>query len=126
MWYASEAARVFRLAMPLAGGNEGLFVLPLDAQCRAVSEPILVSLGEARTATWRAADVLGEVLRAGGEGFILAHNHPSGNLAPSEADLAATREVADLARRLGIRFFDHLIVNAAGEFASLGDSAGCV
>ena len=42
---AEEAARILGMAMPLAGENEGFFVLPLDAECHVLSEPILVALG---------------------------------------------------------------------------------
>ncbi|MGQ0589506.1 MAG: JAB domain-containing protein [Sphingosinicella sp.] len=50
-------------------------------------------------------------------GLVIAHNHPSGDLTPSEADIQATRRLAATAEALGIRLHDHLIF-AAGECAS--------
>ena len=67
-----------------------------------------------------------EVLKAGAEEIIVAHNHPSGNLTPSKADIAATGELNDLARRLGIVFLDHLLIGADknDEFLSLAEFTG--
>ena len=64
-------------------------------------------------------DIIEEALRLRSAGLILAHNHPSGDPHPSEADLAATRELAATASSLGIRLHDHLIVGADGDCRSL-------
>jgi DNA repair protein RadC len=51
---------------------------------------------------------------------ILVHNHPSGDCAPSENDLAFTRAARDACALFGIRLFDHIIVGKnAGESCSL-------
>ena len=52
-------------------------------------------------------------MKYGAEKIVVAHNHPSGDLMPSKADVAATCELKDLASRLGIEFLDHLIVAPA-------------
>jgi len=49
-------------------------------------------------------------LKVGAEEIIVAHNHPSGNLTPSREDIAATRELKELAVRLGVEFLDHIII----------------
>lgn len=54
----------------------------------------------------------------GATGFILVHNHPSGNSAPSNADIRASNQIKDLASQLGLVFLDHIIVGA-GNFSSL-------
>lgn len=46
-------------------------------------------------------------------GIILCHNHPSGNLTPSEADISLTRKLTDAGRLLDIQVLDHIII--AGE-----------
>ena len=115
-----EALRLFSLAAPLAGKSEGFFVLPLDADRRVLAAPILVSLGTEATAVIQAKDIFTEALKAGAEKIIVAHNHPSGDLTPSKADVAATRELKDLASRLGIEFLDHLIVGPANPASDAG------
>ena len=47
-------------------------------------------------------------------GIILAHNHPSGNLKPSNADIALTRKLRAASGLLDIVLHDHLIVSAEG------------
>ena len=54
--------------------------------------------------------------------IIVAHNHPSGNLEPSDADLEATRRLMQASRTLGIPMLDHLIVSRAG-YVSLREQA---
>ena len=55
-----------------------------------------------------------EVLRAAimhsAFGFILVHNHPSGNPSPSTSDVQMTRKIRDAATQLQINFFDHVII----------------
>lgn len=46
--------------------------------------------------------------------LILAHNHPSGNLEPSKADIELTRKMAEAGRLLDIDVVDHLIVSTCG------------
>ena len=43
-------------------------------------------------------------------GLLLAHNHPSGDVRPSELDIDATRRIAAHGRLLGVELIDHLIV----------------
>ena len=57
------------------------------------------------------------MLQTGGTGAVMAHNHPSGAPWPSEADLIATREAANLLRLLGIGLIDHLIFVGDGHFS---------
>ncbi|MDN7024804.1 JAB domain-containing protein [Methanoculleus sp. FWC-SCC1] len=45
---------------------------------------------------------------------VLVHNHPSGNLEPSQQDIAITRQLSEAGSILGIRVLDHLIVSRKG------------
>ena len=46
----------------------------------------------------------------GASSFILVHNHPSGNLEPSDDDLLLTEKVAKIADLMGVKLLDHLII----------------
>lgn len=59
-------------------------------------------------------EVIKRALELGATGIILVHNHPSGETSPSAADVRITREIADVARSLGITLHDHLIVGKSG------------
>lgn len=48
---------------------------------------------------------------------ILAHNHPSGNLKPSQADIKITGEVEAALKLLGSELIEHLIVTADGYYS---------
>ena len=54
--------------------------------------------------------------------LILLHNHPSGDPAPSPADIDMTRQIVDALRPLRISVHDHLVVGSAGvaSFKALG------
>ena len=51
---------------------------------------------------------------------ILVHNHPSGDPTPSQADIAMTREIAAVAKPLGIAVHDHIIVGKDGHASLKG------
>lgn len=59
----------------------------------------------------------------GAAAIIVAHNHPSGDPAPSAEDLAVTMRLRDAGELLGIPVMDHIIVGD-DEFVSLRDRGG--
>lgn len=61
-------------------------------------------------------ELFARVLALRPHGFILAHNHPSGDLTPSLPDQEITDRVAQLARPFGIRMLGHWIVASRGEY----------
>jgi DNA repair protein RadC len=56
-------------------------------------------------------EVVKRALDLGASAIILAHNHPSGDPTPSDADIATTRAIVDAATPLGIAVHDHIIVS---------------
>lgn len=56
-------------------------------------------------------EVVKRALDLGASAVILAHNHPSGDPTPSDADIATTRAIVDAATPLGIVVHDHIIVS---------------
>lgn len=56
-------------------------------------------------------------LLANASSIILAHNHPSGNLRPSQADELMTAKIKQAARFLDIELMDHVIVTAEGFYS---------
>jgi DNA repair protein RadC len=55
-------------------------------------------------------------------GIILAHNHPSGNLSPSEADLKITKKIKEAAQFLDLTVLDHLIISDQGYLSMADDN----
>ncbi len=60
-------------------------------------------------------EVIKRSLELSATALILVHNHPSGDPSPSSADVRMTREIADVARPLGITLHDHIIIGKAGH-----------
>ena len=110
----ADAAAMFRAALPKEQKEERVFVLPLDGNGKALAKPILVSVGHKDgTATIDAGAIFREALKAGAEEIIVAHNHPSDDLTPSKADIAATTKLREAADLMGVPLIDHLILGTS-------------
>ena len=59
-------------------------------------------------------DIFREAVKNNADFIVLAHNHPSGNVTPSEQDFDTTREVVSLGAAMGIMVVDHLIIGNEG------------
>ena len=64
--------------------------------------------------------IFATALKGNASSIILAHNHPSGNLKPSEADRQLTNKLAQAGKLLDISVLDHLIITAE-EYFSFAD-----
>lgn len=65
-------------------------------------------------------EVVKRALELSASALILVHNHPSGDPTPSSADIKMTREIADVAKPLGIVVHDHIIVGREGHASFKG------
>ena len=81
-----------------------------------------VSIGSVNATTMLPREVFKSALLANAVGIILCHNHPSGELTPSDEDVKFTKLIVDAGELLGIKVLDHLIISNKG-FHSLRD--GC-
>ena len=98
---------------PLLRGreNEAFVAVALDSRSRVIEAAILTT-GVQDHALIDTRQVLRWVLtrKKPAAAFVIAHNHPSGDLVPSQPDLLATRRLRDAAEVIGIRLVDHLII----------------
>ncbi len=104
----SELLDFVRMAM---GGkkDEEFCVIYLDAQNQII-EFETVQQGIANQAVVYPRQVLEKALRKKASALILAHNHPSGHVRPSDADIRLTRTIQETARALDILIHDHIII----------------
>jgi len=65
--------------------------------------------------------IFAAAIKANACGIILAHNHPSGNLQPSQADIDLTKKVKEGGKLLEIQVVDHLIVTKEGYYSFAND-----
>ena len=65
--------------------------------------------------------VMQYALKANASGVIMAHNHPSDNLMPSDADKKITEELKRALSHMGLSLLDHLIITSDEEYKSIMD-----
>ncbi len=106
-----SAADVARTVSPELAGlrRERVLALVCDGANR-VRRTVVITDGAIDRSLFPVRDILNAVLRHDGRAFAVAHNHPSGDPTPSEADRRATVELVIAARTVGLRFFDHVII----------------
>ena len=61
--------------------------------------------------------IFGCALKAAASGIILAHNHPSGALQPSQADLDLTKKLKEGGKLLDIQILDHIIITSESYYS---------
>ena len=67
-------------------------------------------------------EVVKRALELNATAIIMVHNHPSGDVTPSRADIEMTKQVRDAAKAVGIALHDHLVIGRGkhSSFRSLG------
>jgi len=89
--------------------HEEFYVLLLNRANRLIRHVSLSKGGTSGTVV-DSKIVFAEALHSKASALILAHNHPSGNILPSEQDIALTRKLKDAARLFDMSLLDHLII----------------
>jgi DNA repair protein RadC len=74
-----------------------------------------VSLGTIDEAPIFPREIMRRALEVGAHGLVLVHNHPSGDPAPSAADVELTRSIAILGRQLEVTLHDHVVIARSGS-----------
>jgi len=73
----------------------------------------LITLGTATSSLAAPREVFRGAILAGATALVVSHNHPSGDPAPSAADVVVTRALRDAAKIIDIELLDHIIVGQA-------------
>ena len=89
--------------------QEQFFVFLLNRKNR-IKGVCRVSIGTASSALVHPREVFRPAVMESASAIIVAHNHPSGDPAPSSADIRITRQLKEAAGVLGIDLLDHVIV----------------
>ncbi len=112
----ADAAQMLMLEMGVLEQEE-VRTLLLDARNRVVSLAQIYK-GSLNTANMRIADVFKPAIRANCASIIVAHNHPSGDPAPSADDVKVTRTLVDAGKLLNVEVLDHIVI-AQNRYVSL-------
>jgi DNA repair protein RadC len=119
----SSSVSVFELMQPLIGElpHEEFWIIYLNNSNKVIQKNQLSKGG----ITGTLVDVrlaLKTALEVGAVALILAHNHPSGTLKPSEADKNLTQKLKNAAQSLDIKILDHLIITESNYFSFADES----
>ncbi len=82
-----------------------------------VIEKRIVTIGLLNMSPVHPREVFADVLVDRAASVIFAHNHPSGDLQPSETDLRMHEQLTEAGKILGLRVLDHIIVTKKGHFS---------
>lgn len=98
--------------------QEQVMVAVVDTRLRHIGTNT-VSVGTVNESSAHPREVLRPVITRGAYGFILIHNHPSGDPSPSRSDEMVTKRLLEASELMQIRFLDHVIIGrpSAGRAA---------
>lgn len=98
--------------------REYFCIVNLQADLKPINMNI-VSVGALDQSLVHPREVFKTAILSNAASMLLIHNHPSGNLEPSAADIAVTDRLQKAGQLLGIQVQDHIIVSRGREFYSL-------
>ena len=114
-----DVAEIFRALLGDLPHEE--FWIVLLNRSNKVIDRIQVSRGGIAGTVADIRIMLKEAIDKLASGIILCHNHPSGNMQPSEQDIALTRKIKDAGLLMDITLLDHIIVSDKEEYFSFAD-----
>jgi DNA repair protein RadC len=98
---------------------EEFWAIALDVRHRVLLDTVLAR-GSLTGVEVHPRDVFRALIKAGAAAVIFVHNHPSGDPAPSRADIELTNRLREVGEMCGIAVLDHVVVGFEG-YASLAE-----
>ena len=89
--------------------QEAFYVILLNRKTRPLGR-IAVTIGTATAALAHPREVFRPAIVGGASAIICAHNHPSGDPAPSAPDMHVTRMLREASKAVDIELIDHVIL----------------
>lgn len=114
---SSDQALIDYLAVSMGSDPvERLRVLFLDRRRHLIGDEVIAS-GCLSSVTVYPRNIFKRALELSASGILLVHNHPSGSVEPSQADVDFTRQITAAAHLLEIQVCDHIIIAGARWFS---------
>ncbi len=111
------AKDVLPLVADIAAKSQEHFLCISLNGANEVIEKRLITIGLLDKSPVHPREVFADVIADRAAAVIFAHNHPSGDLQPSDEDLKTQEQLVQAAKILGIRVLDHVIVSRKGYFS---------
>ena len=113
----TEAKDILPLINDISGKQQEYFVCISLNGANEIIEKRIVTVGLLDKSYVHPREVFADVLTDRAASVIFAHNHPSGELKPSNSDLKIHEQLTEAAKILGIRVLDHIIVSKKGYYS---------
>ena len=113
-----DPIQLFNKYLPILSfsNQEHVYLVILDKRKRVVHEVNLYK-GTLDSVEVSTTQIIQQIMIHGGSYFYLIHNHPSGEVEPSEDDMIITTELINECKKVGICMLDHLIIGTDGYFS---------
>jgi DNA repair protein RadC len=98
--------------------HEEMWLIALDGQ-NGFRGARMISRGGLHSLALRTSDVLRAGLEMAASGFVMVHNHPSGNPTPTKEDIVFTQQVLQAGDLVGMPLLDHVVVTASGQYSNI-------
>jgi DNA repair protein RadC len=98
--------------------RESFIMIMMDASKKVIGH-YLVSVGSKTATIVDPGIVFGVAMKCMSNSIIIAHNHPSGNLKPSNADIQLTKRLTEAGKLLSVHLDDHIILTPDDKFISM-------
>lgn len=108
---------ILPLLQDIAGKQQEHFVCISLNGANEVIEKRIVTVGLLDRSQVHPREVFADVITDRAAAVIFAHNHPSGDLRPSDNDLRIHNQLTEAAKILGLRILDHVIVTKKSHFS---------
>lgn len=114
----SCAKDVYNLLVDEFGSKkkEHFICLYLDTQNKIIKTEV-VSVGTLDASLIHPREVFKTAIKESANSIILVHNHPSGDVTPSEGDMNSTERIKETGKVLKIRLVDHIIISKEGFYS---------
>ncbi len=111
---ANSSEEVYRSLKSFTNKDkEYALIVCLDTRNQIIKKQVL-SIGILNASLVHPREVLREAIKNNANSFIIAHNHPSGDTEPSDADIEMTKRLAAAGRLMGIELADHIVIGKYG------------
>ena len=94
--------------------EEYVYLLALDTKCRVLGI-FEVGHGTVNACLLHTREIMIRNVLCGASAFIVAHNHPSGELSASSDDVSTTKKLYEAGELMGIHLLDHIIIGREDE-----------
>ena len=118
---SSDKAREYFIGQFTAITKEQFRVVCLNSRLEIIGQKIIAE-GSQSAVSFDIKRMCEFIFKCRCDSVFIAHNHPCGDILPSQDDISSTRRLFQALSNVGIRLLDHVVVSGSGEAISMRES----